>query len=226
MRQLLHSPFVTRFVTAGVLIVFLVFLFSFPPYLFSAVIISGLAYILLVEIPRLQPLVSFFWGLLLLGYCVVPAMLLIFLNEDTYLRPLIPIMISLTASFDCGAYFVGSLAHLLRWKNLLAPTISPHKTWQGCGGGFCTLFLAGLIVQLVMHKQLTLSFPFILLILSISIFATGGDLLESALKRRVGIKDTGTILPGHGGLLDRIDSHLFVIYLFYFFRAHIAQLFL
>ncbi|WP_243030722.1 phosphatidate cytidylyltransferase [Thermus altitudinis] len=121
----------------------------------------------------------------------------------------------LVASFatDIGAYFVGRT--LGRQK--LAPEISPGKTVEGSLGGIAVSFLA-----LVLYTSLVREvFPFGLLelwlfSLLLSLAAQLGDLVESMLKRYCGVKDSGRFLPGHGGLLDRIDSLLFTFPLTYF----------
>lgn len=103
---------------------------------------------------------------------------------------------------DTGAFFVG------KWKgkHLLAPSVSPKKTWEGFFGG---LFLALLIAVLGAElMQVPFRFWLSLLVVALvtAIFSVVGDLTESLLKRQVGLKDIGHYLPGHGGLLDRIDS--------------------
>ncbi|OGT35194.1 MAG: hypothetical protein A3F11_01965 [Gammaproteobacteria bacterium RIFCSPHIGHO2_12_FULL_37_14] len=103
---------------------------------------------------------------------------------------------------DSAAYFVGK-----KWgKNKLAPAVSPGKTWQGCGGALVfSFFWVGMVLYLeplLWHKWLGI----VLLALITVVFSIVGDLFESMLKRQVGLKDSGNLLPGHGGLLDRIDS--------------------
>ena len=106
---------------------------------------------------------------------------------------------------DSGAYFVGR--KLGRRK--LAPSVSPNKSIEGLLGGIVTVAIIIVIVQTV-YLNLTLSQHILFLILSIvTVFSSvQGDLFESMIKRRAGIKDSGRILPGHGGVLDRIDSLL------------------
>ncbi|WP_353892060.1 phosphatidate cytidylyltransferase [Proteinivorax hydrogeniformans] len=110
---------------------------------------------------------------------------------------------------DTGAYFVG----LTLGKNKLIPSISPKKTIEGALGGLalCTLVVLTLNYQL---DILDFHEAFILAFLG-SVLAQTGDLFESAIKRKCNIKDSGNILPGHGGVLDRIDSLLFVVPLGY-----------
>lgn len=121
---------------------------------------------------------------------------------------------------DTGAYYVGRAFG----KHKLAPSISPGKTWEGIAGGL----LAGLLMATLAHfwffreLPLKLALPLAAVMTGVSIL---GDLTESALKRSAGAKDAAKILPGHGGLLDRLDSLLFnapVIY--YFGRIYFLSL--
>ena len=107
---------------------------------------------------------------------------------------------------DTGAYLVGS-----RWgKTPLAPSISPKKTVEGSIGGLFLTLLSAIILHLLLFPER--SWLSILLIAAVvSIFGTIGDLFESSLKRRAGVKDSGKLIPGHGGILDRIDSFLLAV---------------
>lgn len=106
---------------------------------------------------------------------------------------------------DSGAYFVGRKMG----KRKLAPAVSPNKSIEGLVGGIITVFLIIIFVQ-YQYLHLTLFEHFLFLALSLlTVFSSVlGDLFESMIKRRAGIKDSGRILPGHGGVLDRIDSLL------------------
>ncbi len=103
---------------------------------------------------------------------------------------------------DTGAYVIGSMIG----KNKLFERISPKKTWEGFLGGAFFAILAGVLASLFI-KQVHILHWLSIAILTV-VFGTFGDLLESLLKRKVNIKDSGTILPGHGGILDRFDSLL------------------
>jgi len=103
---------------------------------------------------------------------------------------------------DTGAYASG----LAFGKHLMAPTISPKKTWEGFAGSVAAALLAGILLAIFMLQQ-----PWwvgVILGLTIVVTATVGDLTESLIKRDLGTKDMSTWLPGHGGLLDRLDSAL------------------
>ena len=112
-------------------------------------------------------------------------------------------------SSDTGAYCVGSLFG----KHKLAPAVSPGKTWEGSLGGLLTTILVGCVMAYYfpMHTVGPISnyLAWILLAVLVCVTGTMGDLVESLIKRHLGIKDSGKVLPGHGGLLDRFDSMLF-----------------
>jgi phosphatidate cytidylyltransferase len=120
------------------------------------------------------------------------------------------------------AVWAGDIAALYVGKNLgrhkLAPSLSPNKTWEGTIGSVAgSLLVTGLLLALAhwmqLHDWAALSFPednwyWMGLAVLVNAAAQVGDLAESALKRSVGVKDSGTLLPGHGGVLDRIDALL------------------
>ncbi|MEP6774989.1 MAG: phosphatidate cytidylyltransferase [Chloroflexota bacterium] len=115
-----------------------------------------------------------------------------------------------TAACDTGAYFVGSLLG----RHKMIPQISPGKTWEGLGGAV----LGAVVAALALSGILRISWWGALLLgLLVCAAAVSGDLCESLLKRAAGVKDSGTIIPGHGGVLDRIDSILFVLLAVYWF---------
>ena len=103
---------------------------------------------------------------------------------------------------DTGAYFVGSLMG----KHKLFERISPGKTWEGSAGGALFALLTAWGLSFVFHRLDVVQWLILALITIIA--GTLGDLVESMLKRSLGIKDSGNILPGHGGMLDRFDAVL------------------
>ena len=125
--------------------------------------------------------------------------------------------LALFATFgsDTAAFFVGRALG----RHRLAPRISPAKTWEGAVAGL----VGGIIVSLIIVAIFDLSIGYghaIILGILVSIFGQLGDLVESLLKRHTGVKESGNLMPGHGGLLDRMDSVVFagvVVYLYYIF---------
>lgn len=107
--------------------------------------------------------------------------------------------------YDSMAYVSGSLLG----KHKIASKISPAKSWEGLIGGTIFAVIMG-IINAVLFQEISM-FNWIVIALITVIFGTIGDFFESKLKREIGIKDSGNILPGHGGLLDRFDSLLFAI---------------
>jgi phosphatidate cytidylyltransferase len=106
---------------------------------------------------------------------------------------------------DIGAYFFGRAFG----RHKLAPAISPGKSWEGAIGGALVVTLYGLGLALAAGRVSLAGLGLVLAVLALLAFAAvsvEGDLFESLLKRQAGLKDSGTILPGHGGVLDRIDS--------------------
>ena len=131
------------------------------------------------------------------------------LNYYYYLLPL-SIFIFLWTN-DTGAYCTGSLFG----KHKLFPRISPAKSWEGSIGGGILVLIVASVMYFIESQGENLSglnlIEWLGLGLVVVVFGTWGDLVESLLKRTLGIKDSGNILPGHGGILDRIDSSLMAI---------------
>lgn len=115
---------------------------------------------------------------------------------------------------DTGAYFAGRTFG----KHKMAPRVSPKKTWEGFAGGITLSIVGVLIVRAVEGGTLGIV-QSVLLGGLLSASSVVGDLSESVLKRAFGVKDAGRILPGHGGILDRIDSLLFVAPLLYLYAS-------
>ena len=145
------------------------------------------------------------YGVLYLGW---PAVLLIWLRDGTEASGLawtVSAFIIAWAS-DIMAYLVGSLIG----GRKLWPRFSPNKTWSGFVGGLAASSLAGLAMASFSVFQLNLvAAAFVGLCVGLATMA--GDLWESALKRRFGVKDSGDLIPGHGGLLDRVDGLMFAV---------------
>jgi phosphatidate cytidylyltransferase len=127
------------------------------------------------------------------------------------------VFLALFATFgsDTVAYFIGRAIG----RHKLAPNISPGKTWEGAIAGVCGGVIISVLFTLNTPLQLPLNYwQAIILGVLISVFGQLGDLVESLLKRNFGVKDSGSLMPGHGGILDRLDSVLFagaVVYGYY-----------
>lgn len=153
-------------------------------------------------------------------------MLAMFFHAAAVIRRLDNGLLTLTAAIlistatDCGAYFVGK-----KWgKVFLAPRISPHKTVEGSIGGILSAAVTLILLALGVCVSDTVQVSFGWLVfyaVSASCVGQFGDLVFSYIKRTVGIKDYGTLLPGHGGMLDRFDGLLFVLpYTYLFTQLH------
>ncbi len=184
---------------------------AFLPWLLSVV------YLLISELylQRPHPLQNWAMALMAQLYIALPFSLLVFilhasdmelytvLHSDGYLCVL-AIFIFLWCS-DSGAYCCGSLLG----KHKLFPRISPGKTWEGSvGGGILTVGASQVVAA---FAPVLTPWQWAGFALVVVVFGTWGDLVESLLKRYLGIKDSGHILPGHGGMLDRFDSSLIAI---------------
>ena len=114
-------------------------------------------------------------------------------------------------SSDSFAFFTGKFFG----KHKMAPKISPKKTWEGFAGGVILTMVAGFFIEQY-HPELRGNWMIVGLL--VAVFAPLGDLVESQLKRTFGVKDSGKIIPGHGGILDRLDSFIIcvpVVYLYF-----------
>lgn len=134
-------------------------------------------------------------------YVCLPVMALLFLRgqvPNIFGLTLALWALALVWATDIGAYFAGRSIGGPK----LAPRISPSKTWSGLGGGV----LAALLVGFLLHRFAGLPIELAAASGLLAVAAQGGDLLESAMKRRAGVKDSGSLLPGHGGVMDRLDG--------------------
>jgi phosphatidate cytidylyltransferase len=156
------------------------------------------------------------WAKLIGGiiYTVVPFILfyeIALSNSDEFDGNLLLMVFVLVWSTDTFAYLVGRKFG----KHKIAPDISPGKTWEGLAGGI----VGSILVALLFYKFSPFydSWFYVVSAIIVSVFGVLGDLFESKLKRLAGVKDSGKILPGHGGFLDRFDSLLLVAPPFYVF---------
>lgn len=141
-------------------------------------------------------------------------LLVLFLPAFEKFRQLFFLGIMISVLTDAGAYYIGKTIG----KTKIFPSTSPNKTLEGVIGGsfFCVVFLSVLFWYFPLLFKLNTNLTvFIFLIFISSLASIVGDYLQSKFKRTQGVKDSGNILPGHGGLSDRLDSHLVTLPVFF-----------
>ncbi len=212
-----------RTITAFFLIASLWTLFFYcPPILFSLAILFAMS-IMLHELKNMLGMSLKFLALAPL-YPITPCFILIFLHQVPEYKALLYYLFILVFSFDSASYLSGKLCGKFWTTNKMIPSISPGKSWEGaCGGYIITTLLLMIILK---AQEINISYwKICLLSQAICSIAFIGDIFESHLKRSANIKDSGTILPGHGGLLDRFDAILFVSYFFFIFKNYLIHIF-
>ena len=128
-----------------------------------------------------------------------------------------------TFATDTGAYLVGRAIG----RRPMAPSISPNKTWEGAAGGFLAAIAAAVLLDYLLNLGLARdqwNWQAPLIGATVGLVAQAGDLLESRLKRLSQVKDSGGLMPGHGGLLDRLDSLLLTLPAAYYLAVAVLTL--
>lgn len=157
---------------------------------------------------RPHPFRNVAWSFMSVLYPGLPLMTLDMLYNDSLpaSKWLVLIMFVMIWLNDTGAYCFGSTMG----RHRMFPRLSPKKSWEGFAGGLLCCLLAGWACSAWFNDLGWSLWTWLLAGAAVCAFATWGDLFESMLKRNAGVKDSGSIIPGHGGILDRIDSLLFV----------------
>ncbi len=184
---------------------------EFPDALISVLIFSicfwFLAFVCILTYPHSSRIWDRKLLLLVVGLIVIyptSYALLYLYNSDYFAYSFLGLFLFVGAA-DTGAYFAGKSFG----RHKLAASVSPNKTWEGVLGGFLSCTLISLFYSYLFHLLMEEPFPLYFALscpLLVSIFSVTGDLFESMLKRVRDVKDSGHILPGHGGILDRIDG--------------------
>ena len=187
---------------------FLAYILLSPSFFFN----FGLIIIFGISIYELIKLRVFSLQSLLAFILIVTAILCLYLYELE--RSLILIAVMISVATDAFAFFAGKVLG----RNKIFPIISPNKTLEGTIGGIVSsVVINSLMITLIFQNSLkTLDVIMLSLMIFIcAVAAVFGDLLISSIKRQANLKDTGSLIPGHGGLLDRIDSHILCIPVFF-----------
>jgi len=198
-----------RIITSIFLIIILYF--SLVNNLILTSILLFITFIVLNEFHKIflkvfnkNKLLNLIFLFLTLSYLIYFSLIIwLFLNSKIYENKILLIFIlSICISTDIGGYFFGKI-----FKGKKITKISPNKTYSGMFGSFILSFA----ISLIFFNQLNLYINLLILTFIISLSSQVGDLIISYLKRKAKLKDTGSFLPGHGGVLDRIDGILFAV---------------
>jgi phosphatidate cytidylyltransferase len=181
----------------GLILIVAALLVAFQGGYLLAVVVAGIATLMFYEWTRLTRGWGAAWYVGGFFYALLPALALLWIRERSGIELLLWAFI-VTWSTDIGAYFAGRRFG----RRKLAPSISPGKTVEGLYGGIAAATLLGGAWAYATHLGVAL----FALAPILAIAAQAGDLFESAIKRRAGVKDSGAWLPGHGGVLDRLDG--------------------
>ncbi len=205
----------------GMVILFVLFsIYFFSSLAYSILLLFLLFRILFFEWPKLVNLNDKYIFFLSFFYPILPVFLLFYFNYNyrsiDILFPIYPLFLAFVS--DSFAYVVGKLFGFHK----IVPFISPKKSWEGLFGGFLGVFLFNLyfLPYLKLREFSMLQKKYLLIFLfSMFVCMAGflGDIFISSLKRNRKIKDAGSILPGHGGFLDRFDSVFFIVFFITFF---------
>lgn len=178
--------------------------------LFAIILIMIINLVLTYPKRNLNDLAIGFFGAFYIGFLLSYA-----LSLQNLLQPFLYIVLAciLTWSSDIGGYLFGRL-----WgKTKLTPQLSPNKTWAGAVGGVSLTIILVLTSYFILPVEKLTLVHLLCLALAGSLAAQFGDLFASAMKRFFAVKDSGNIIPGHGGVLDRFDSFMLVLPVLYYF---------
>ena len=205
-----------RIITASLLLMVSLAELWLGGWMFLLFVMVG-AYIMSNEWDTITPKNSLPWQVAGIAYITLPCIAALALRDLSLSAILYPILLIIAT--DSGAYFAGRAIGGPK----IAPRISPKKTWAGLGGGIVAAMIASALLHTTVPYPSNLMEALILAPL-IAILAQVGDFFQSWLKRRQGVKDSGSILPGHGGLLDRLDGYILVLPLYLLYLTLCAEI--
>ena len=205
----------------------LYFLF-FGDWIWRGLLLAYVAVMLLALIthlfrPQVQPIHS--WGNLCAGQLMIALPFALMNGVLMHSKWLMLAVFILLWVNDSGAYIVGSLMAKRKGGNhKMFPRVSPAKSWEGLIGGFVFDLIAGYVFFRVGWMGDMTLINSLFFALFAGAFGTLGDLMESLLKRTIGVKDSGKFMPGHGGVLDRFDSLLLAVPVVYFLFVYLPSI--
>lgn len=207
------------------------FMFAIPAYLmllvprrgeFAIVLAAGVIYLIVVySFSRRGAREGFFASLAgIFGFLYLPVTMgfVYLLHKAGF--PYVAHFLFIVWGYDSGAYLLGSLFG----RHQLLPRISLAKTWEGVAGGVVLATVGATLLPAFWEDFLRWAPHIAILGVSVGAFCQLGDLFESLVKRAAGVKDTGRLLPGHGGMLDRIDGLLAAAPFYFFYMRYILDL--
>lgn len=186
-----------------------------PAIIVLLAVVPMALFVILPHSPRLDSSVLVGKGLLGPIYICLPLAMLMIIDRYPQGNLWVFFLLAVIFANDTGAFYCGRQFG----KHKLHESLSPSKTWEGAVGGVLSSIIAALWFLYILHLH-DISFGILSLVVALSTVGQIGDLAESMLKRSHGVKDSGKILPGHGGVLDRIDGLLFaipVLYIYFYF---------
>lgn len=209
------SELIKRTITGLILLsIFFITVATPAKWPFMLLMLIALVIILVYEWPRFFSATQKTFWVLMPFYPIAPIACIILLHN--YSNILTLLLLFGVSIHDTGSYIFGKLYG----KHAILPCVSPGKTYEGFSGGYlCTLVASVYIFYPLVSVISIITTTFIFCYLALV-----GDLFESALKRRAHIKDSGTILPGHGGLLDRIDGMMSTVFFLFFIKDSLLML--
>ena len=205
----MFNDLIERAITAVILVIVAAAVLWFGGWVLIIAVI-GVAVLMDSEWHTIAPTQKLGWKISGIAYVLAPCIAALALRDLSLAALLFPIAVIVAT--DIGAFFAG--------KTIGGPkvcaAISPNKTWAGLLGGMG----AAALVAIALQSQVPWpngALSAVLVSIIITLLAQGGDFFESWLKRKAGVKDSGNVLPGHGGVLDRLDGYIFVLpsYLLY-----------
>lgn len=211
-----NSSIIQRIKTATIIAAIAAIILYIGGWLMVAAIL-GLSVLMDKEWRNITPANHIGWQIAGIAYITLPCICALALRDLSIGALLFPIILLIAT--DSGAYFAGKTIGGAK----LAPSISPNKTWAGLLGGITASVTIAILAKNIVPWPNTL-ISVITIGVMVAVFGQIGDLFESWLKRKQGVKDSGNLLPGHGGVLDRLDGYITVLPTYLLFLIIYAEL--